>query len=195
MIFVLVLAGYLALWPVPIEPVSWLAPTAPGYVGKHAVNGRLAGVQVIPLNRETGPEHVLVGTDGMLYAGMAGGNILRMLSDGGAQQIYSDTGGRPLGMAFSANGELIVADGVKGLLSISADGKVTVLDGTIGFANAVAVADNGKVYVTSSSARSCPRNGAARWKLQPSMCLSSPPPDACWNTNHPPRLPALSPKG
>ena len=27
------LAAYLLLWPVPVQPVAWQAPQAPGYVG------------------------------------------------------------------------------------------------------------------------------------------------------------------
>jgi hypothetical protein len=37
-IVVTALATYLALWPVPIRPVAWQAPAAPGYAGAHAVN-------------------------------------------------------------------------------------------------------------------------------------------------------------
>jgi len=155
MILVLLLAGYLTLWPVPIEPVAWQAPPAPGVIA----NNKLLDMRVIFLNGETGPEHVVVATDGLLYTGVASGHILRMLPDGGAQQVFSDTGGRPLGMAFDAAGHLIVADAIKGLLSIASDGKVTVLDGAIPFPNAVAVAGSGKIYVTSSSARFAP----AQW--------------------------------
>jgi len=36
--------AYLALAPVPVEPVAWEAPQAPGYVGPHAPNSRLAGL-------------------------------------------------------------------------------------------------------------------------------------------------------
>jgi len=35
---ILALTGYLSFWPVPIEPVSWNAPIAPGYTG-----GRVLG--------------------------------------------------------------------------------------------------------------------------------------------------------
>ena len=45
----LALAAYLSLWPVPVEPVSWQAPAAPGYVGVHAPNTRLSGLQMIAL--------------------------------------------------------------------------------------------------------------------------------------------------
>ena len=155
MILMLLLAGYLALWPVPIEPVSWQAPAAPVNIA----NNKLLDMRVIWLNGETGPEHVAVAADGQLYTGVASGRILRMRADGSAQQVFADTGGRPLGMAFDAAGHLIVADAVKGLLSIAPDGKATLLDGAIPFANAIAVAGSGKIYVTSSSARFAP----AQW--------------------------------
>ena len=69
----LVLVAYLLLWPVPIRPASWVAPAAPGYVGVHAANQRLAGLQIIELGAEEGPEHVAFGPDGMLYIGLGDG--------------------------------------------------------------------------------------------------------------------------
>ena len=77
-IAMLTLAAYLSFWPVPVEPVSWQAPAAPGYAGVHAVNNKLAGIQLIDLGSETGPEHVALSRDGKLYAAMASGNMLRM---------------------------------------------------------------------------------------------------------------------
>ena len=67
----LALAVYLSLWPVPIQPVSWKAPTAPGYTGVHAVNNKLAGLQVVSLGSEEGPEHIVLAPDGKLYAAVA----------------------------------------------------------------------------------------------------------------------------
>ncbi len=160
----LVLAAYLSLWPVPIEPVVWHAPSAPGYTGIHAVNSKLTGLHTIDLHGEVGPEHVLVGPDGKLYTGLASGRILRMNPDGSGQQVFASTGGRPLGMAFDAAGKLLVADAFKGLLSITADGKVTVLaavaaGGPLHFPDAVVVAASGKLYVTDASTRFSP----AQW--------------------------------
>jgi hypothetical protein len=58
------LGAYLSLWPVPIEPVSWRAPAAPGYSGPHAVNHKLANLKMISLGNEEGPEHIVLGRDG-----------------------------------------------------------------------------------------------------------------------------------
>jgi sugar lactone lactonase YvrE len=154
----LALVAYLALWPVPIRPVSWAAPAAPGYVGVHAVNQRLAGLQVIDLGVEEGPEHVAFGPDGRLYAAVASGKLLRMNADGSAQQVFASTGGRVLGFAFDEAGNLIAADAFKGLLEITPDGKVRVLANAVGgdpirYADAVVVARNGIIYFTDASTR------------------------------------------
>ncbi len=161
MIAALLVAAYLGLWPVPIVPVSWTAPTPPGYTGIHAVNQRLAGAQQIVLGGEVGPEHVLLGPDGKLYTGVASGKILRMNADGSALETYADTGGRPLGLDFDRTGRLIVADAVKGLLSVAPDRSVSVLadhvgSETIRFADGVAVAANGKIYFSDASQRFAP---------------------------------------
>ncbi len=163
-IVLLALAGYLSLWPVPIEPVGWVATTAPGYVGPHAVNTRLANLQLISMGNDEGPEHIAVGKDGKLYAAVASGNILRMNPDGTAQEVFVNSGGRVLGFDFDAAGNLIAADAIKGLLSISPDKKVTVLTDKVGgdpirYADAVIVAANGKMYFSDASTRF----GPAQW--------------------------------
>lgn len=158
---VLVLAAYLALWPVPVQPVRWQAPAAPGYTGVHAPNTRLAGLRMIALGSEEGPEHIVLARDGRLYAAVASGNILRMQPDGSAQEVFVNTGGRVLGFDFDAAGNLIAADAVKGLLSITPERKVTVLADRVGgdpirYADAVVVAGNGKLYFTDASTRFAP---------------------------------------
>jgi sugar lactone lactonase YvrE len=155
---VVALGTYLALWPVPAEPVGWPAPAAPGYTGLHAANGRLAGLRQIDLKGEAGPEHVAIGPDGKLYTAVEGGKVLRMNPDGSGLVVFAQTNGRVLGFDFDAAGNLIAADAFRGLLSIAADGKVTVLadkvDGdAIRFAEAVAVARGGRVYFSDASRR------------------------------------------
>ena len=121
------LLAYLLLWPVPAEPVSWTPQQAPGYVGAHAPNTKLAGLQKIDIGAEQGPEHLAMGPDGKLYAAVTSGKILRMAPDGSQREVFASTGGRVLGFDFDASGRLIAADAMKGLLSIAPDGKVTVL--------------------------------------------------------------------
>ncbi len=153
--------AYLCLWPVPIEPVSWTALPAPSYTGVHAENNRLAELNVIPLADEEGPEHIVLGRDGKLYAAVVSGNILRMNPDGSDQETFINTGGRVLGFDFDADGNLIAADAIKGLLSINPDRKITVLADKVGedpirYADAVVVAGNGKIYFSDASTRFSP---------------------------------------
>jgi len=160
-VVVLVLAAYLVLWPVPIRAVSWKAPPAPGYAAPHATNDKLAGLTLIPLGTESGPEHVVLGRDGKLYAAMASGNIVRMNPDGSAQEVFASTGGRVLGFDFDSAGRMIAADAVKGLLAIDPDRKVTVLADKVGsdpirYADAVVVAKSGKIYFSDASGRFAP---------------------------------------
>ncbi|MDH4416726.1 MAG: SMP-30/gluconolactonase/LRE family protein [Acidovorax sp.] len=160
---ILAVAAYLAAWPVPIQPVAWTAPAAPGYQGVHAPNQRLAKLNIIDLKGEVGPEHIAFGKDGKLYTTVLSGNILRMNPDGSGQEVFANTGGRVLGFDFDAAGNLIAADAVKGLLSIAPDGKVTVLADKVGgdpirYADAVVVAQNGKMYLSDASTRFAPKD-------------------------------------
>ncbi len=160
---VVAVAAYLAAWPVPIQPVAWTAPAAPGYQGVHAPNQRLARLNIIDLKGEVGPEHIAFGKDGKLYTTVLSGNILRMNPDGSGQEVFANTGGRVLGFDFDAAGNLIAADAIKGLLSIAPDGKLTLLADKVGgdpirYADAVVVAQNGKMYLSDASTRFAPKD-------------------------------------
>ena len=163
------LAAYLSFWPVPIVPVSWTAVPSPGYIGPHAANNKLANLKMISLGAEEGPEHIAIGKDGKLYTTVASGNILRMNADGSNQEVFANTGGRVLGFDFDAAGNLIAADAVKGLLSISPDKKTSVLANSVNvsangqtvadpirYADAVVVAQSGKMYFSDASTRFAP---------------------------------------
>lgn len=172
LILIFMLAAYLTMAPVPVEPVAWQAPTDAGYVGLHAPNTRLAGLNHIAIGGEVGPEHVVIGKDGKLYAAVDGGKILRMNPDGSGMQIWAQTGGRVLGFDFDAGGRLIAADAMRGLLAVEegaglngttdADPKIEVLadkvvvngaEDPIRYADAVVVANDGKMYFTDASRR------------------------------------------
>jgi sugar lactone lactonase YvrE len=162
-LLLLVAAAYLLFWPVPIEPVSWVAPTPPGFTGPYAPNTRLAGLRTIDIGGEIGPEHIAIGPDGKLYAAMESGKLLRMEPDGARREVFADTGGRVLGFDFDKQGRMIAADPMKGLLAITPDAKVTVLADRLGsgdpirYANSIVVAPDGTIYFTDASARFAPK--------------------------------------
>ncbi|MBL8382561.1 MAG: SMP-30/gluconolactonase/LRE family protein [Burkholderiales bacterium] len=156
-------AHYLVLWPVPADPVAWQAPVAPGYAGAHAANRRLDGLHRIALGDEHGPEHVAIGPDGLVYAAVASGRILRLRPDGSGRDVHAETGGRVLGFAFDAAGDIIAADATRGLIAIGADRRPRLLadrvDGDpIRYANSVAIGPAGLVYFTDASRRFAPRD-------------------------------------
>lgn len=159
--------AYLSLWPLPIHPVQWTAPAAPGYSGPHAVNTKLSGLKMIDLGTESGPEHIAIGPDGKLYTTVESGRILRMNPDGSQQSMFASTGGRVLGFDFDAKGHLIAADAMKGLLSISPAGEIAVLTDSVNingqrdpirYADAVVVASSGKMYLSDASTRFVPKD-------------------------------------
>lgn len=157
------LAAYLVLWPVAVDPVPWAAPAPPGYSGPHAANNKLKGLTLMALPPgESGPEHVAVGHDGKLYAAVASGKVLRMNLDGSGIETFADTNGRVLGFAFDAAGRLIAADAIRGLLAVNPDRTVAVLadraeGAPIRYADAVVVAKSGLIYLSDASMRIGPR--------------------------------------
>ena len=160
-LIVLALAGYLAFWPVPVEPVAWQSPASAGYTGAHAANDRLGAVQVVSVAAEIGPEHIDFGPDGKLYTGVLSGAVLRMNADGSDQETVVNTGGRPLGFDFTADGQLVIADAIEGLLALQGDGTLRVLadsvDGDpIRYADAVVIASDGRMYFTDATRRFSP---------------------------------------
>jgi sugar lactone lactonase YvrE len=153
----LLLVLYLTLWPVPVAPVAWDAPTDLGLVDPFAKNDRLAVATAIELNEHHGPEDVTIGFGGLLYSGTEGGKIISFHADGSDLRVFADTGGRPLGVEF-AGGFLYVANAYLGLQRIRKDGRVVTLadefDGQpIAYADDVAIAKNGSVYFTDASSR------------------------------------------
>jgi hypothetical protein len=111
-------------------------------------------VRLIPVNGY-GPEDVLVDGEGRVYTGVADGRVLRTSRDGTRIDTIADTEGRPLGLEFFGDDELLVCDAYRGLLVVElAGGRVLDLlaDG-LAFANGVALApDESFVAVAESGA-------------------------------------------
>ena len=148
--------GYLLLAPVPITPGAWTPPVAPTLTGQYQQNTRLAPVQKLSLGDGHKPEDVALDAEGKIYAGFEDGRIMVLQSDGTQPRVFANTGGRPLGLAFDRTGNLIVADAIKGLLSVNKSGEVRVLaveaDGVkFGCLNDLDVGADGTIYFTEAS--------------------------------------------
>ncbi len=152
---IVVLAAYLLAWPLRIDPVSWTPPPAPELTGTYARNSELSGIERLSVNA-IGPEDVAIDSEGGIYCGVNDGRIFRLQSDGTHPEVFADTHGRPLGLAFDRDGNLIVADAIKGLLSIDQNKTISVLTTAanglpFGCTNDLDVAQDGTVYFSDSS--------------------------------------------
>ncbi len=148
--------GYLACAPIEAEPAAWQPPPV---VDPEAwapqgleVSRRVAGVGV-------GPEDVAIDAAGRVYTGVADGRILRLAPDGTSPEVFATLpDGRPLGMEFDGQGNLVVADGRAGIVSVSPEGTVRTLasevDGEpLRFADDLDVAPDGTIWFSEASRR------------------------------------------
>lgn len=157
----LLLALYLCFWPVPIAPVSWEAPANNGYTGDFVPNTQLANLDRLDIGDIHGPEDVAARMiDGKLFLFVSSqdGLIRQIDPNEGTYETFADTGGVPLGVEFDKDGNLLVADAHKGLLSIAPSGAVSVLtdsvaDTPILYADDVDIAPNGEIYFSDASTK------------------------------------------
>ena len=112
--------GLIAQWykAAPMEPVAFTTSPAQAPL---ETNNELSAIEVIDLKGGVGPEDVALGPDGNLYAAMLNGDILKISADHSQITPLINTGGRPLGVTFNGEGNLIIADPYKGLLRVSLD--------------------------------------------------------------------------
>ncbi len=150
-------AAYLLFLPVPIEPQSWTPPVLDA--SRFPLNERLKPVVRLAENVGNGPEGLAIDSAGNLYAGYDDGRVMRFDGNGENPVELANTSGRPLGLALAPNGDLYVADAVRGLMRITADGSMNVLsveaDGLpFKFVDDVDItADGSKAYFSDASSR------------------------------------------
>ena len=116
-----------------------------------------------PVAPEIGPEHIAFGPDGKLYTGVLSGAVLRMNPDGTGIETVVNTGGRPLGMEFDARrpadrrGRDEGPAWRSGATVRSRCSRITWVADAILYADAVVVADDGRIYFTDATRRFSPR--------------------------------------
>ncbi|MGH9883399.1 MAG: SMP-30/gluconolactonase/LRE family protein [Pyrinomonadaceae bacterium] len=149
---------YLLLWPVAITPGSWTPAAAPPLTGHYQQNSKLSPTRRLVVGIAFAPEDVAIDADDRIYTGLDDGHIVRLQPDGTRAEVFADTHGRPLGLVFDPAGNLIVADAIKGLLSISHTGAISVLSteaNGVPFrcTNDLDVAADGTIYFTDASSK------------------------------------------
>ncbi|HSE31759.1 MAG TPA: SMP-30/gluconolactonase/LRE family protein [Pyrinomonadaceae bacterium] len=147
---------YLFFAPTRIDPVAWQPPVAPELTGPYEQNSRLSSTQRLSLGEGNAPEDVALDGMGRIYGGLDDGRIMQLQADGTQPRVFANTHGRPLGLAFTADGDLIVADAIKGLLSVNPNGEITTLatgaEGSqFSCLNDLDVAADGTIYFTEAS--------------------------------------------
>jgi len=148
------LVAYLLFWPVPISPVRWSPPEAPVLSGVYEPNEALAATDRLEVG--LGPESVAIDHAGTVYCGLEDGSIVRWAEGVGEAETFLNIGGRPLGMAFDADGNLIVCDLYGRLLAISEMGNIEELathvgGKPLGLVNDLDIGLDGTVYFSESS--------------------------------------------
>jgi len=159
--------AYLAFWPAPIDPVPYTPPASPPLTGPVAPNTKLQSAAILFAGEIDGPEDVEIDAEGRIFAGLADGRIIvatptKQAADGASGgdsyelRTLANTGGRAVGMKLAGDGALIVADAIRGLLSINPQGEITELVPSageihLGFADDVTVASDGMIYFSDAS--------------------------------------------
>lgn len=151
------LLAWLALRPVPVEPVAWDAPPPPRDP-VFAPNDGFRGLDRLGAGVAAGAEAVAIDARGRVHTGARDGRILRLDPATGAFTELARTRGRPLGLAFDREGRLYVCDAVEGLLVLEPSGALRTLatgHGGVPFrlTDDVDVAPDGTVYFTDASSR------------------------------------------
>lgn len=107
----------------------------------------------------TAPEDVVAAADGTIFTGVEDGRIIAVDPADHTPRVVTDTGGRPLGLAFTRDHRLLICDSHRGLLRYDPQtGQLETLVSEVAgrkltfCSNAVESAD-GTIYFTDSTSR------------------------------------------
>lgn len=144
-----------------------LPDTRPDSGSPYAMNNRLSAAEAIGLDQVEGPEDIILDREGRLYAGTRQGWILRFSGDNFEnRELFARTGGRPLGLAFDKDDNLIVCVAGMGLYGIKPDGEIFKLtdetnrswfklidDSRLKLTDDLDIAPDGKIYFSEGTTR------------------------------------------
>lgn len=140
----------------PFPPQVWSPAPVDEFAVPYDAAGLLDVVEHIPVPGH-GPEDVLLDDEGGLVVGVADGGVLRIDHDGDRVTGLADTGGRPLGLEWLPDGDVLVCDADRGLLRVPRAGGapeplVTHVAGRpLVLTNNASVEDDGTIWFTEST--------------------------------------------
>jgi ribose transport system permease protein len=154
-----------------VNPASLPLAAAPsieaGSGTPYAHNSRLVNAEAIGLNQVEGPEDVILDRQDRLYGSTRDGNIIRFSGRNFEhREIFAHIGGRPLGMQFDANENLIVAVAGMGVYGVRPSGEVYKVtdetnrtwyklndDSRLRMADDLDIGPDGKIYFSDCTTR------------------------------------------
>ena len=139
----------------------------PGSGSPYAQNDRLVGAETIGLDQVEGPEDVILDRQDRLYGSTRDGNIIRFSGENfEKREVFAHIGGRPYGMQFDRNENLIVCVGGMGVYGVRPSGEVFKVtdetgrtwtklndDSRIRMADDLDIAPDGKIYFSDCTTR------------------------------------------
>jgi ribose transport system permease protein len=149
---------------VPLAPSPSLAP---GSGSPFARNDRLIGAEAIGIDQVEGPEDVILDRQDRLYGSTRDGNIIRFFgSRFEHREVFAHIGGRPLGMQFDKDDNLIVCVAGMGVYGVKPSGEVFKVtdetnrtwsklndDSRLRMADDLDIAPDGRIYFSDCTTR------------------------------------------
>ncbi len=138
----------------PIDPIRWQPPPSRPLPEPNLT----AALHIIDVPG-TAAEDVVADAVGNIWTGVEDGRIVRVSPDGTSVDAVVSTGGRPLGLAVTRDGRLLICDSHRGLLrydpvSGAMETLVAEIDGRpLTFCSNVVESSDGTIFFTESTSR------------------------------------------
>ena len=148
-------------------PLSHAPSIAADSGSPFAQNDRLLGAEAIGLDQVEGPEDVILDRQDRVYGSTRDGNIIRFSGERfEKREVFAHIGGRPYGMQFDKDENLIVCVGGMGVYGVKPNGEVFKVtdetnrtwtklndDSRVRMADDLDIAPDGKIYFSDCTTR------------------------------------------
>ena len=150
-----------------LVPLAASPSLEPGSGLPFARNDRLIGAEAIGVDQVEGPEDVIIDRQDRVYGSTRDGNIIRFSGDRlQHREVFAHIGGRPLGMQFDKDENLIVCVAGMGVYGVKPSGEVFKVtdetnrtwsklndDSRLRMADDLDIAPDGKIYFSDCTTR------------------------------------------